>query len=171
MGINIYLDLVLMPASLVGSFYLIRSSAQSSIYSSVWLISAYFCVWSICTYYFSSDDGDSGREYLLMGGAFLLLAITSYFQNRVFSIIVTFCLLGLIGMACGKTFSRSAEDLASELHPGEVSGTIVVVWAWMLRSYLMIHNILWGTIFGKFVRHHGPSSASSGDVAEYSTLE
>mmetsp|Transcript_22218 Transcript_22218/g.46007 ORF Transcript_22218/g.46007 Transcript_22218/m.46007 type:complete len:171 (-) Transcript_22218:168-680(-) len=170
MGINIYLDLVLMPASLIGSFYLI-SSRFSSLYSSVCLISGYFCVWSICTYYFSSGDGDSGREYLLMGGAFLLLAITSYFRKRVFSIVVTLCLLGLIGMACGKTFSRTAEDLASELLPGEVSGTIVVVWGWMLRSYLMIHNILWGTIFGKFVRNHGPSSATSGGVAEYSTLE
>ena len=75
-------------------------------------------------------------------------------------------------MFCGKSFATSDEDLVQPLYPDE-SGTIVTAWAWTFRSFLMAHNILWGTIFGKIIRQR--PSAEEGvvgavDGGQYNTI-
>ena len=121
----------------------------------------------------SSSDAGGATSFFVLGLAFLLLATTSYYEKRLLSLVSLFCVLGTIGMLCGKSFATSDEDLVQPLYPDE-SGTIVTAWAWAFRSFLMTHNILWGTIFGKLIRQR-PSTAEEGVIGgdgrgQYSTI-
>lgn len=182
MGFSIYIDLALMPLSLVASFYLLwLNRTQHSAFASAFPISTFYCLWASTEYILStaddidgtrSSDADGATSFFVLGMAFLLLATTSYYEKRLLSLISLFCVLGTIGMLCGKAFATSDEDLAQPLYPGE-SGTIVSAWAWAFRSFLMAHNILWGTIFGKIIRQR-PSTEERGiggdGAGQYSTI-
>ena len=182
MGFSIYIDLALMPLSLVVSFYLLwLNRTQHSAFASAFPISTFYCLWAFIEYILSSaDDIDSSTNasgatsFFVLGMAFLLLATTSYYEKRLLSLISLFCVLGTIGMLCGKAFATSDEDLTQPLYPDEIeSGTIVSAWAWTFRYFLMAHNILWGTIFGKIIRQR-PSTEERGiggdGAGQYSTI-
>ena len=180
MGFSIYIDLALMPLSLVASFYLLwLNRTQHSAFASAFPISTFYCLWAFIQHILSfADDIDSSTNasgatsFFVLGMAFLLLATTSYYEKRLLSLISLFCVLGTIGMLCGKAFATSDEDLTQPLYPDE-SGTIVSAWAWTFRSFLMAHNILWGTIFGKIIRQR-PSTEERGiggdGAGQYSTI-
>jgi hypothetical protein len=172
MGLSIYTDLALMPLSLAASFYLLcLNRAHRTTYASAFPISTFFCLWA-CTEYILSDDNESSSgsgatSFFFLGFAFLLLAMTSYHEKRLLCLVSLFCVLGTIGMLCGKAFATSDTDLTQGLYPDE-KGSVVTAWAWTFRSFLMTHNILWGTIFGKIIRQR-PTDTEVDD-SQYSTI-
>ena len=119
-----------MPLSpLVASFYLIwLNRTQHSAFASAFPFSTFYCLWASTEYILSTaDDIDGTRSsyadgatfFFVLGMAFLLLATTSYYEKRLLSLISLFCILGTIGMLCGKSFATSNEDLTQPLYPDE----------------------------------------------------
>ena len=176
MGFSIHIDLALMPLSLTASFYLLWLNRAHHHSVSAFPIQCYIYALS---FVFGPARNTFCRPMISILAAGPLHSSFWHLRscrwqrlhiarNRYFSLYLLFCVLDTIGVLCGKAFRTSDADLTQQLYPDAETGSVVTAWAWTYRSFLMAHNILWGTIFGKIIRQR-PAGAEVGDD-QYSTI-
>jgi hypothetical protein len=136
----------LMPISQAVAWYMVLQSNiadRRSIYSAVWKISAFYCAWALFNRFFQGVTEELGMYS--MG----FLAVASFFQKKIFSIIGTVLVLLNFGLpAYSILIAWGPSELAETVKNSDTE--LAIIWAYIFKLYFVSNFCLWGLVLRKF---------------------
>ena len=132
------IGIILMVASQATAWYLLSHDFRYPLFRSVCGLATFYTVWALYLKFFGGRPGELGVY------TFGALAICSFFQQRILSLIaaVVVCLNFALGIFLSS--SLGAEGFASAVGKDSDPSALVATWYFIFELYLVSSLLFWG---------------------------